>query len=539
VTNWPLIITALSVVVVPTLLVSGLVLLSYLSTPAAPVDTVQVRQEVAGPDGARATGSVVRSAPLASPEAQRVSAVKMIEVPQAGRAITRSTPREEQIVVLKPGEEWKLPVKPVQPAKEPEKPRVEKPASVKAEADRRPRTLVTFRQASEEELLAQLEKVPELDLRARDDASARLAKAFPAVKEKPTSDKAETKESDPAGPLVAYLASRDDLAGLPLRLGGACRSSPEAAAMLGTISLTVRRLQATRDRMLVRGWSGKSPFPGSVTEEVPDRDMAAALQSDRNFQRNPRVAGPLEQMLQVDRPIVRSTLVTLLAATEWEQATQALTRRAVFDPSPLIRQDAFAALLKHPPEQARPVLLAALRHPWAPAAQHAAEVLVSLNDRAAVQDLEKLLDQDEPCAPYKDKEGKWVRKELVRVNHLRNCQLCHPLSTARTDPVRAPVPTPGKPLPELYYDRSASGLIVRADISFIKQDFSMMHRVAKPDKWPEVQRFDYFVRTRPLTAAEIKEQEASPARSGKSNPDLYPQVEAVVWALTKLKGGRK
>src|SRR4051812_33435661 len=85
VTNWPLILGALVVVVLPVLLVSGLALVSYLSTPA-PADTaVRVREEPPAPDAGRATGSVVRSAPVAVPAEGRVSAVKVIETPSAGR----------------------------------------------------------------------------------------------------------------------------------------------------------------------------------------------------------------------------------------------------------------------------------------------------------------------------------------------------------------------------------------------------------------------------------------------------------------------
>ncbi len=38
--------------------------------------------------------------------------------------------------------------------------------------------------------------------------------------------------------------------------------------------------------------------------------------------------------------------------------------------------------------------------------------------------LEKLLDEPAPDAPFKQ-GGKWLKRELVRVNHLRNCLLCH------------------------------------------------------------------------------------------------------------------
>jgi len=40
---------------------------------------------------------------------------------------------------------------------------------------------------------------------------------------------------------------------------------------------------------------------------------------------------------------------------------------------------------------------------------------------------------------------------------------------------------------------------------FLRQDFSVVQPVAKPGKWPGNQRYDYFMRKRPLTAIEFKQ----------------------------------
>ena len=53
--------------------------------------------------------------------------------------------------------------------------------------------------------------------------------------------------------------------------------------------------------------------------------------------------------------------------------------------------------------------------------------------------------------PYQQPCGGWVVDELVKVNHLRNCTLCHPASTNTSDPLRGPIPQPGRPLPRVYY----------------------------------------------------------------------------------------
>ena len=74
---------------------------------------------------------------------------------------------------------------------------------------------------------------------------------------------------------------------------------------------------------------------------------------------------------------------------------------------------------------------------------------------------------------------------------------------------------------------------MRADITYLRQDFSLLERVAKPDNWPEWQRFDCLVRTRELTADERAVLDKKPR---KSKPVSYPQREAVLFALRELTG---
>jgi len=120
----------------------------------------------------------------------------------------------------------------------------------------------------------------------------------------------------------------------------------------------------------------------------------------------------------------------------------------------------------------------------------------------------------------------------VGINHLRNCLLCHASSHDAADPGRSPVPKPGEPLPVVYY-QSARADAVRADITYLRQDFSAMQIVEKPDKWPNVQRFDYVVRTRELNAGELNQYVND--RAG-CDPSDYPQRSAVLFALRELSG---
>jgi hypothetical protein len=127
-----------------------------------------------------------------------------------------------------------------------------------------------------------------------------------------------------------------------------------------------------------------------------------------------------------------------------------------------------------------------------------------------------------------------VAPELVRVNHLGNCLLCHAPSTNKDDPVRGVVPQRGEELPPVYYE-SKSGDFIRADVTYLKQDFSLLQSVAKPDKWPRLQRFDYLIRQRELRADEVQWQSAAKKSVGVQ-PASYPQRESVLWALRELTG---
>jgi HEAT repeat protein len=237
----------------------------------------------------------------------------------------------------------------------------------------------------------------------------------------------------------------------------------------------------------------------------------------------------LAQMMQAENAPVRLQLVKNLSAVKGEMASAALAQRAVFDLSAEVREAAVQALRERPGEEYRPVLLAALRYPWAPMADHAAEALVNLDNRKAVPYLVGLLDQPDPLAPVQGGEKKqWVAPQLVRVNHLQNCLLCHAPSFDRDDPVQGLGPERDRPLPEAYYGQK-TGTFVRADVTYLKQDFSVVQPVADPGKWPRLQRFDYLVRKRELNAEEA-------ARRTQDRPTSYPQREAVLWALRELTG---
>jgi hypothetical protein len=224
-------------------------------------------------------------------------------------------------------------------------------------------------------------------------------------------------------------------------------------------------------------------------------------------------------------------LVDALARIDTNYSTCCLAERALYDLSPKVRQAAVKALATRPRQEFRAMLLDGLRYPWAPAAQHAAEALVALQDHDALPDLLKLLDAPDPGSPFAAVDHQPVVREVVRMNHLRNCLLCHAPSHNNEDIVTAPIPTPGKPLPTLYYGEpqpvvpKEGSIFVRADVTYLRQDFSVTQKVAKPNAWPEQQRFDFLVRQR---AAKPNEAARKPAAT-------YPQRQAVLFAIEKLK----
>jgi hypothetical protein len=239
-------------------------------------------------------------------------------------------------------------------------------------------------------------------------------------------------------------------------------------------------------------------------------------------------------MLPPENQGLRQVLVSQLRSIDHPRSSEGLAKLAVFDLSADIRAEALQALAQRPPADYRPVFLTALRHPWAPAADHAAEALVALQDREAVPALEKLAEQASPTeAFYDNTDQAWKVPEVVRINHLSNCLMCHAPSKEPSELVRGRIPSPGAPLPPLsQYYQDSTGPFVRADVTYLRQDFSVVQPVRSPGPWPEKQRYDYVVKARPATTAEIAARMATQKVSS-------PQREAVLFALKELAISRE
>jgi hypothetical protein len=374
-----------------------------------------------------------------------------------------------------------------------------------------------------EEALAQQLRSRIVEVKLKEHNSAKLL------------DQGESGESAKANSLFQVVDVQPELRGLVFQKAGNCRRELQSAKTLETCAFCLRELlnQADRERAHYGGPHVAAIYCGKAIGQFaqnlkPEKCPAEAIAA-------------LAQVVPERQEPARFALVKELSRLKKDKrARDALLRLAIFDLSEVIRQEAVEALRDQPRAEYRPVFLAGLRYPWPPVAEHAAEALVALEDRAAVADLTRLLDEPDPAAPYIGEGNKWSMRELVAVNHMQNCLLCHAPSFSKDDPIRVRIPEPNKPLPTAsLYDRDFRGPAVRADITYLRQDFSVRQPVADHGVWPEYQRYDYLVRVRELSELDQKRLDregAGKAASGQASS--YPQREAVRFALNHLRGKR-
>jgi hypothetical protein len=385
----------------------------------------------------------------------------------------------------------------------------------------------------------------ELDIETEKGASVKLlemAEKATRPKSEKTAASAEKNAAQPkAGRalILALIAQRSDLKGLPVRNEAECQASSKEAIIMNRLSR--KELPTIFSDIQLASQGNRSELLERNTKldydlKQLDFDLKQTM-SNKEWGDSVGLR-MVVQKLQVEFYWVRLHLIPALAGAKGKTASEALARQAVFDLSPEVREAAVKALKDRPRSEYRSVLLEALRYPWAPVADHAAEALVSLDDQGAVFDLASLLDQPDPLAPGQNEDNtKWVTPELVRVNHLKNCLLCHAPSSSNGDLVRGFVPERDKPLPVLpvRYYQNQSGLFVRADITYIKQDFSDVQPVHDHGEWPKMQRFDFLIRKRELSADDAA-QLSIDKKTATEQPTSYPQRESVLWALRQLTG---
>jgi len=112
--------------------------------------------------------------------------------------------------------------------------------------------------------------------------------------------------------------------------------------------------------------------------------------------------------------------------------------------------------------------------------------MLKLGRNDLVSSLIDVLERPDPRAPQsREMDGKKVTvvRELVRVNHHHNCLLCHapatetreksPASeTAKLEGLTAQIPVPSESM-VAYYRPSSPDILVRFDVTYLRQDFSL------------------------------------------------------------------
>jgi hypothetical protein len=371
------------------------------------------------------------------------------------------------------------------------------------------------------------------------------------------------KKSD--GFLEALLGERTDLNGLPFAMGDACRIKGERSKQFTLAANLIRQQLPQNDkemmitsRMRERG-EVMAPMSASLGK---DRARAEAfwtqyqtvcVQADQtqelvDRQQKEHVAlarvAALMQVLAPESAHFRLGLVKYLSGVQHSESTKALARLAVFSREDDVRQAAIEALKVRRERDYTEVLLQGLRYPLPAVARRAGDTLVKLERTDLVPQLVDLLEEPDPRAPVVKETGEKkvaTVRELVRVNHHKNCLLCHApanTGTVAAETLTAPVPVPNEPLPSPFegYNRSQQfpDILVRIDVTYLRQDFSAYLAVTDAHPWPEMQRFDFLVRTRELT-----DQEAAAYRQKLGERDVTrpsPYNRAVLAALRDLTG---
>jgi hypothetical protein len=324
--------------------------------------------------------------------------------------------------------------------------------------------------------------------------------------------------------LLGQLEHRPDLRGLPYMMGDACRLNPEDAQ---SFQSAVRAVRTAIDAQVASASNGIATI--GFWRQVGGQEGPTSLNSRSGI-------AALTQILGPERQDVRSEFVSELALSRHVEAIKTLARMAVFDPSTDVRIAAVKALRERPNDAVTAeIFMHGMRYPMADVAKRTAQAIIALDRKDLVPQLVSLLGEaapDDPVEAVVDEKPVCTVREVVRVNHHRNCLLCHaPANSGTSEEVPALAPTPGQPFPqtsrEYYGDRIIlSGPAVRADTTYLRQDFSMLMPVADAAPWPEMQRFDFLVRTRVVEGQELARLQQAVRERVQVEPTAHQEAAA-------------
>ena len=326
-------------------------------------------------------------------------------------------------------------------------------------------------------------------------------------------------------PLKDFLAERTDLHGLPLNTGEKRYSDAREIEDLSQVSSTLGRMIGQFNGSL----GSRDVAQNDAFRNLSIKQAVSFCVENSSSQK----LKTIDHLLQIDHPRLRLEFVDALQKNGSAAAIELIANKAKFDLEPEIRVAATDALASIEPKKYRKQLLEGLKYPWHVVAEHSAEALVRLDDQDAVPELIEMLDLPHPRFPTRI-NGQLAQRELVGINHMRNCLMCHAPSVSSMDSSRGLIPNTSRALPRRYFDPAGGAdpvpFTVRADVTYLEQDFSVVQRVENSGPWPRTQRFDYVVQNKKLTEAEaaIAVERISQMPNRNRN--------AIIFALRELTG---
>jgi hypothetical protein len=355
------------------------------------------------------------------------------------------------------------------------------------------------------------------------------------------------------GFMLAMIEQRSDLRGLPFLMRDECRTCAEQARIFAKVADSVNQALSKTKAKEEKDGAGESldkfwaevigDFQGINTVD-PKTSPTFRLSAAQRDHANRAAVAALTQILMPESEHYRLGMAKCLATIPHIDATKALAKLVLFSPEEEVRAAAIEGLKLRRERDYTDILMQGFRYPLPAVSKRAAEALVKLERKDLLENLVQVLESPDPRLPVTQKKGGkevTVVRELVKVNHHRNCLLCHAPGNTDNTPegvLKVAVPLPGDPLPKPaegggYKSTPAPtpDIVVRIDMTYLRQDFSLMMPVSDAHPWPDMQRFDFLVRTRTLTAAEAKayEQKDEPGQ-------LSPYHRAALFALRELTG---
>ena len=327
--------------------------------------------------------------------------------------------------------------------------------------------------------------------------------------------------------LLSQMKKRPQLRGLPFVMGDACRLELHRAKSFQAAVVAVRTAVESTNGHGVQFWN---TYEQQFSTNMHDPQSGVAA---------------LSQILGPERSVLRVELIQKLAGWPLPEATQLIARAAIFDFDANVRREAVKALRDRPAAESSDVLLQGIRYPLDLIASRSANAIIEIDRKDLLPNLAEFLDEPAPGDPESQKlaegEGvKYVVREVVKINHHRNCLLCHaPAETGQSHEVPALIPIPGSSFPssarEYYGERQFdSEPTVRADTTYLRQDFSVMLPVENAAPWPAMQRFDFLVRSREVEGHELQRLQAQvQARPAGYRSDNQKAALRVLRELTR------